>query len=127
MARLSRALTDSARVVRQVAAAARVEGASPMAETHGEWMPARLVPGQAFERDDESGRRAILARAELVCGVDALDVQPSDRIEVRSPLLGDATWSVTGIPQRAATGRAVVGVVVPLERTVEPSRVSVFA
>ena len=127
MARLNRALSDRARIVRLIAAAERVEGASPMVEVGGDWIAARLVPGAAVEREDPDGRRVVRARAQLVCGADALDVLPSDRVEVRSRLLGDSTWNVVGLPERATTSRAVVGVVIPLEREVEATRESVLA
>ena len=127
MARVNRALTDRARVLRQVATAAeRVEGMTPTTTVGGEWVPCRLVPGQSRETQEAGGRRAVIARAELVIA-DEIDAQASDKIEVRSRLLGDSVWNIVGAPQRATTTRAMRAVVLPLEQTIEPTVETPFA
>lgn len=125
MARLSRALIDRARIVRQVAAGPRVEGASPMAATYGDWFPCRLVIRDARE-DPHGGRRAVTARGQIVCPPGA-DVLASDQVEIRSPLLGDGRWQVVAAPERATTGRAVKALLIDVERVTEPTRDSVLA
>ena len=115
MGRLSTALVDRARVVRKVEAGERVEGATPMTDVPGAWFAARLVIRDATERDDAHGGRGVLARGQVVCP-PGTDVLASDRLEVRSPLLGDAIWQVVSAPERATTSRATVAVIVSVQR-----------
>jgi len=113
-------LTDEARVVRLVATGERVEGRTPTEPVHGDWMAARLVPGEERERE-ERGVRTVLHRAQIVLLAGA-DVRPSDRLEIRSRTFGDATWSVVANPQTVASRRRSRAVIVAVERVSEPVR-----
>ena len=122
---LSRSLTDRGRVVRKMAAGgARVEGRTAMVATHDVWMPCRLVPGAAPETVDH-GRKRSVQSAQIIFGRGAPDVRSSDTIEVDSPTLGRATWSIVAEPEVAVAGRQVRAVVVLVERVVEPTRAGI--
>jgi len=120
MGRLSTSLTDTARVVREVIAGPRVEGMSPTAAVRYDWFACRLVPTDAPEATDPGGRRSVSERAQLVTGA-GVDVLPSDGLEIRSTLMGDGTWRITGAPARLSSRRRVMALIVPVARVVEPT------
>jgi hypothetical protein len=123
---LTAALSDRCRPLRQIAAGAKVEGRSQLAEIAGAWAPCRLVPTSGAEAEDPGrGRRAILARAQLVIAPvnlsgEPVEIRASDRLEVQ----GRGTWNVVAEPE-AATHRRTVAYVVTVERLAEPVREAV--
>lgn len=120
-------LTDECRYVREIVAAERVEGRSATATITGQWLACRLIPGASPETaDQQGGRIAVSARAELIVGPNGIDFRPSDRIEVRSKVMGNGTWRVTAAPEIAAR-RTIRAVVLKLERTIEATAESVYA
>jgi len=120
MGRLSTSLTDSARVVREIVAGPRVEGMSPTAPVRFAPFACRLIPLDAPEAAEEGGRRSVSERAQLITGA-GIDVLPSDALEIRSTLMGDGNWRITGAPERLSSRRKVMALVIPIARTVEPT------
>ncbi len=120
-------LTDRCRYRREIVATERVEGRSATATITGDWLRCRLIPGASPETTNQQGGRVVVtARAELIVGPDGVDFRASDRIEVRSKLLGDSVWRVVAAPE-VATTRTVKAILLRLERTIEPTADSAFA
>ncbi len=118
MAVLSPALADSAKVIRRVAVGERVEGRRRTTEVRGEPFRCRLIPNPAREVRDERGELRLVEAATLVAGVD--DMQVNDEVFVKSRLVGDARWRVSGAPQVVITRRLGRAAAVPLERLADP-------
>jgi hypothetical protein len=115
---LSRVLIDRCRVVRTVAAGARVEGLSPTVPQHGEWLRCRLRITRADESQDpeREGRRAVEAQATVLLQPYA-NITASDVLEVHS-VLGSGRWQVTGAPEQVRASR-VRALSVPIARLME--------
>jgi hypothetical protein len=117
---LSTALIDRVRVVRKVAGGPRVEGRSWSADTHGEWMRARLFIDSAPETPDaQGGHRHVVATGHVLVQSYA-DVQASDTLEVVS-VAGNGRWRVTGAPQQIRALKTVRALSVPVEQLREPA------
>lgn len=117
-------LVDRARTVRRAPTPLKVEGRTAFADVKGEWFRARLdLRGYPQTRDPGSRAKTIktpslmFATKDLVGG--AIEVRATDRIEVRSVQLGDATWEVTGSPEPWRKKRLVIGYQVPVRRVDE--------
>jgi hypothetical protein len=120
---LGAVLVDRARVVRKQAAAARVEGTTPMVPIAHAWFRARLFLEGAPEREQEGMRRATpgpqLLYALRDTDGDAIDLHFDDRVEVDSAELGRAMWRVNGEPQPIRKRRSLIGHLATLERVQE--------
>jgi len=66
MGRLSTALTDQARTVRMEPTGPRVEGSTPLTSLASDWMPARLVPADAPEVEDQGGVTVVRQRGDVI-------------------------------------------------------------
>ena len=113
-----RALADRARTIRNVTHGARIEGRSLSVPVADGWWPCRLVPSPSREVEAEGGRRRIVETATLI--TRATNVQTADTLEVDSQTIGRARSKVSGTPQIVITRRLGRGVVLPLERLMEP-------
>lgn len=113
-----RALADRARVIRNVTHGERIEGRSVSIPVPDDWWACRLVPSPSREAEADGGRRRIVETATVIARTT--NVQTADTLEIDSQTIGRGRWKVSGTPQIVITRRLGRGVVVPVERLVEP-------
>lgn len=122
---LGAALVDRARIHRRTSAAFKVEGRTQFSTVTGPWFRCRLdLRARPQEREAGSQEPRVVERPTLMTGVRdvdgrEIDLMSTDRVEVRSPELGNAFFAVTADPTPMRKKRRVIGWEVALTRVEE--------
>lgn len=110
---LRAALVDRGRFVAEEAGAQKVEGTTVLEPVVSAWFRIRLEPPDDDEAKGPGEGERVVRRANFLAdrrdedGV-AVEFAAHDKLEVRSPQLGDAVWEIEGRPTAIRKKRTVI-------------------